>query len=58
MVPVPLMIINDVIVTILLLLNIIYMLTNFLILFDRILFKYFSIYDYFDGNFNFDNMTS
>lgn len=58
MVPVPLMIINDVIVTTLLLLNIINMLTIFLILFDRILFKYFSIYDYFDENFDFDNMTS
>ena len=58
MVPVPLLITNDVIVMTLLLFNIIYMLTNFLILFDRILFKYFSIYDYFDGNFDFDNMTS
>ena len=58
MVPVPLMIINDVIVTTILLLNIIYMLTNFLILFDRILFNFFSIYVYFDGNFDFDNMTS
>lgn len=48
----------DVIVTTLPLLNIIYMLTNFLILFDRILFKYFSIYEYFEGNFDFDNMTS
>ena len=58
MVPVPFMIINNVIVTTLLLLNIIYMLKNFLILFDRILFIFFSIYDYFDGNFGFDNMTS
>ena len=58
MVPVPLLIINDVIVTTLLLLNIIEMLTNWLILFDRILFKYFSNYDYFDGKFDFDNMTS
>ena len=34
------------------------MLTNWLILFDRILFKYFSNYDYYDRKFDFDNMTS
>ena len=41
--------------TSLLLLNIIYMLGNFLILSSTLLFKYFSLYVYVKGNFDLDN---
>ena len=49
-VPVPSLIINVVITTSLLLLKVINVLTNFLILSDILLFKYFSVYGYFEGN--------
>ena len=53
--------VNDVIMTSLLLLNIIYMLGNFLILSNTLLFKYFSLYVYVKGNLDlankFSNMT-
>ena len=46
----------------LLLLKIIYVLANFLILSDTLLFKYFSLYVFFGGNLDsadkFNNMTS
>ena len=41
--------------TSLLLLNIIYMLDNFLILSNTLLFKYFSLYVYVEGNLDLDN---
>ena len=57
------LLIIDVIMTSLILLNIIYVLANFLILSDTLLFKYFSLCVYFEGNLvsvnNFNNyMTS
>ena len=52
---------NDVIMTSLILLNIIYVLANFLILSDTLLFKYFFLYVFFEGNLvsvdNFNNFT-
>ena len=55
-------VINDVIMTSLLLLKNIYELANFFDLSPTLLFKYFSLYVRFEGNFNsankFSNMTS
>ena len=47
--------VNDVIMTSLVLLNIIYMLGNFLILSNTLLFKYFSLYVYVKGNLDLAN---
>ena len=59
--PTSFLVINDVIMTSLLFLKIIYMLTDFLILSNTLLFKYFSLYVYLGGNFDsankFNNMT-
>ena len=59
--PVPFLLIIDVIMTSLILLNIIYVLANFLILSDTLLFKYFFLYVFFEGNLvsvdNFHNFT-
>ena len=49
MVPVPSLIVNDVIMTPLLLLKIINVLANFMILSDSLLFRYFLLYGYFKG---------
>ena len=47
---VPCLVINDVTMTSLLLLKIIDVLPNFLILSDTLLFKYFLLYGFFQGN--------
>lgn len=61
MLPVPFLLIIDVIMTSLILLNIIYVLATFLILSDTLLFKYFFLYVFFEGNLvsvnNFNNFT-
>ena len=56
MVPVPSLVINVVITTSLLLLKVISnVLANFLILLDILPFKYFSLYGYFEVNWNSEN---
>ena len=62
MLPVPFLVVNDDIMTSLLLLKVIYMLANFLILFTPLLFKYLSLNVYLEGNVDsadkFNNVTS
>ena len=62
MLPGPFLVINDVIMTSLLLLKVIFMLANFLILFNPLLFKYLSLNVYLEGNLDsahkFNNVTS
>jgi len=48
--PVPFLVINDVIMASLLLLEVIYLLPNFLILINTLLLKYFSLNVFFEGN--------
>ena len=62
MLPVPFLVVNDDIMTSLLLLKVIYMLANFLILFNPLLFKYLSLNVFLEGNVDsadkFNNVTS
>ena len=58
MLPIPFLEINDFMMTSLLLLKIIYVLADFLILSDTLLFKYFLLYVYVKENLDFANNLS